>query len=98
MAVKIFSLEEFESHLCQEEEEDHDLNRNQTSGPLSPPTLPQSTPRAATLADVLRRTVETPTTVEKRTTANIVQRMITSSSTEANDVEVILPGKRGKAI
>ena len=64
----IFTLEQFESHLCLEEGEDHDL----TSGPLAPPTLPQCTPRADTLADVLRKTVETPTKVEKETAANIV--------------------------
>ena len=90
----IIPLEEFERHSCEEE----DCPSSDLPAADSSLTLPPCTPRAATLRDVPQRTVETPTTVEKQTAANIVRRMISSSCTEANNVGVILPGKRGKVI
>ena len=68
----------------------------QFSSHLCPSPSTPASRTVVTVNDVLQRTVETPTTVEKQAAGNVVRRMIASSCPEANDFAVSLPAGRGK--
>ena len=68
----------------------------QFSSHLCPSPSTPASGRVVTVNDVLQRTVETPTTVEKQAAGNVVRRMIALSCPEADDFAVSWPAGRGK--